>query len=84
MIQHNRRFPRDKQGAGGNIATGSRLVRPGGRIKFDGFYHQNDALIPYIGEYVEVQSEDAFFSEKVPIFLNYKFLCYAQNEYHRR
>ncbi len=72
---------RDTRGAGGNIATGFRIVRKGGRILFDRFWHSNVALESFIGEEVEVQAEDAFFNKHVAIFYNYKFICYAANEY---
>ena len=74
----------DKRGAGGNIASGERLVRKAGRVKFDGFWFQNDALLPLVGESVEVQAEDAFFSAQIPVFYFHKFICYARNDYRRK
>lgn len=75
---------RDRMGASGNIGEGYRLVRPGGRIKFDRFTHQDDKLVSFIGDLVFVVAEDPFYNPKVRVStVDKKFICYAQNEYNQ-
>lgn len=74
---------RDRRGAGGNIADGYRVVRKGGRVKFDRFTYQHGKLIPLVGDIVYVSdAEDIFYSSKIGIFsLDHESICYARNEY---
>ncbi len=75
---------RDRDGysyEGGNLACGIRRVRKGGRIKFDGMWHQHDRLIPFVGDWVRVEAEDAFYNHRVPVTTyHWRFICYAVNE----
>ena len=66
---------------GGNLATGIRRVRKGGRVKFDHHWHQDNALLPYVGKWVRVEAEDCWINEKVPCYHYHGgFICYARNE----
>lgn len=75
----------DTLGAGGNIASGDRIVRKGGRIKFDHFFFSHEKLLSYVGKYVYISDpEDAFFSEKIRVdTLEGMHICYARNDYKR-
>lgn len=66
---------------GGNLAHGIRLVRKGGRIKFDRHWHQDDLLVPFVGQWVRVAALDIWFNEKIPVYHYHGgFICYARNE----
>jgi hypothetical protein len=41
----------------GVVAYGDRLVRAGGKIKYAGDWWQDDRLLPYVGQYVGVCSD---------------------------
>jgi len=41
----------------GEVDYGIRLVRKGGRIKFNGCWYQDDRLIPYVGQYIGTECE---------------------------
>ncbi|HEX9804599.1 MAG TPA: Mu transposase C-terminal domain-containing protein [Candidatus Dojkabacteria bacterium] len=65
--------------SGGNISDGIRVVKKGGKIKFDGCWFENrEMLSEYVGEYVRVYAEDCFFSYRIPVFHYHGgFICYA-------
>lgn len=52
-----RKDKKDELAPDGVIYYGDRFVRPGGKVKFAGSWWQNDKLIPYIGQYVEVRAD---------------------------
>lgn len=69
---------------GGNLAEGIRRVRPGGRVKFDGMWHSSEALLPFVGDWVRAEAEDAFYNHKITVYsYQWRFICYAQNERER-
>jgi len=79
-IKRHRRH--DVMGTGGNIASGYRIVRKGGRVKFDNFWHSHPKLEHLVGHEVWVHAENAFYSEKVSIHHDtLSFICNAPNEY---
>jgi hypothetical protein len=82
-MRHSARLMHDARGAGSNIATGWRLVRPGGRVKFDGFWHQSDELLELVGQYVHCRPEDAFYNEIIHVTAGPRFACQAWNGYER-
>lgn len=66
---------------GGNLASGIRKVRPGGRIKFDSCWHSDPLLIPHVGEWVRVTATDAFINYYVIVYHYHGgFICNADNE----
>ena len=72
----------DQLGAGGNIASGIRTVRKGGRFKFDGFWFSHVKLEDMVGKQVRVSDpEDPFYNTKIRVEdLNSFLICYAKNE----
>jgi hypothetical protein len=75
----------DVLGAGGNIASGIRVVRKGGRFKFDHFWFSHEKLKDIVGRTVYVSDpEDVFYSEKIRVDqIDNTHICYARNEYKR-
>jgi hypothetical protein len=58
---------RDVLAPDGEVDYGSRLVRKGGRLKFNGCWYQDDRLIPYVGQDMVVEC-DGYMSSKIIIW----------------
>lgn len=80
-----RRFTRindDRRAAGGCLASGTRTVRAGGRVRFDGWWYQHDKLKEYVGQRVWCSEvEDIWYSATLGIYNGLIKICTAQNEY---
>lgn len=48
--------------ADGVICYGNRIVKKGNRVKFGGFWWQDDGLAPYLGYYVTIRPDDYYFT----------------------
>jgi hypothetical protein len=68
-------YPRDAVCADGVMDYGWRKVRKGGVVKAYGSYWQDDRLIPFIGDYVVVNSTD-YHCVVVEVFKTYPTMSY--------
>jgi hypothetical protein len=47
-------------------------------------WHSSEALLPFVGDWVRAEAEDAFYNHKITVYsYQWRFICYAQNERER-
>lgn len=51
----------------GGLASGTRIVREGGRVKFDGAWFRDDMLAAFVGERVRVTATDPWVNRCVDV-----------------
>lgn len=76
---NRQRKRRDKYSAFGGISHGTRVVRAGGRVKFDGTRFQSDKLLDFVGSRVRVSATDPWRNETVEVhhYSLHEFICHA-------